>query len=85
MRAARANAASVAALSPASTVKASLPGLSSHTAGAPGAAAASAETTARQRLVLDREQLGRVLRLVQRLRDDERDRLADITHPLLRQ
>ena len=41
--------------------------------------------TAGQRLVLDRDQLGRVLRLVQGLGDDEGDRIADIAHPLLRQ
>ena len=39
----------------------------------------------RQRLVIDRDELGRVLRLVQRLGDDEGDGLADIAHALVRQ
>ena len=37
-----------------------------------------------QRLVVDLDQLGRVLGLVQRVGDDEGDRVADIAHALLR-
>ncbi len=39
----------------------------------------------RQDLVLDRDQLGGVLRLVERLGDDERHRVADIADAVLRQ
>ena len=44
--AARAKAASVAALSPSSCTKQMLSGQSSHTSGAPGAIASAVETTA---------------------------------------
>jgi hypothetical protein len=82
--AALAKAASAACLLPTSCVNASLPGLSGQIAGAPGASAACAPTTT-GRLVLDVDQLGRILGLVERLGNDERHRLADVADALLRQ
>ena len=81
---ARRRPSSTAALSPASWTKAWLSGHSSHTAGAPGATASSERHHGRQRLVVDLDRLGGVLRLVERVGDHERHRIADVAHALVR-
>src|SRR3981189_1182884 len=79
---ARANAASVAALSPSRCTKQILLGQPSNTSGAPGA---SGRDGRRQFLVLDLDQLGGVGGLVIGLRHHEGDTVADPAHAILHQ
>jgi len=68
----RANAASVAASSPATQSKDRFPGSSAWSCAAPGASALSAAVTAGSSRLLDRDQLGRVLRELRPIRRPRR-------------
>ena len=59
-----------------------LPGASGQTCGAPGAHGLAQVDRRRALLVVDRDELGAVLRGGQRLGDHDRDRLADVPHGL---
>ena len=72
----------MAARSPVSKTFETLSGHSSHTGGLPGRAASAVAVTEGSGLVLDPDQLGGVLRLGHRLRDQERDRIAHASHPV---
>ena len=62
-----------------------LPAASGHSCGAPGACVASIVDHRIERLVVDLDQIGGVLRRECGFRDHHRDRLADIHHALARQ
>ena len=62
-----------------------LPGASGQSCGAPGATAARASVTGVERLVIDRDLFGGVLRRRRADRDHHRHRLADMHHALFRQ
>ena len=74
-----------ASMSPPATVQwnAMLPGRSACSCGAPGRGGFLRIDDRRQRLVLDVDQLERVVRLIRRLGDDDGDRVADVPHDVL--
>ena len=74
-----------ASMSPPATVQwnAWLPGASGCSCGAPGSVAALRIHDRRQRLVVDVDQVDRVVGLVRRLGDDDGDRVADVAHDVL--
>ena len=80
----RSNAARTAASSPRAKRKQTLPGAASCSCGAPRAARRAIDDGG-ERLVVDLDQFGRILRLRRRVRDHGGDRLADMANRAARQ
>ena len=86
MRWALAKAFSVAApVAPPPTRKQTLVPTSSQTTGASGLAALAVSVMIGRRRVVDLDQLRPIASLLERLRDDHRHGVADVTHPVRRQ
>ncbi len=70
--------------SPTSQSKERLPGAVSQTSGLPGVEGARGVDHGGKRLIVDRDQLGRIARGGEALRHHHRDRVADMPHPVAR-